>query len=202
MASVAAPSAETSHAADAGPIVFVRKRPEERHGLDACIYSGAVANACIDALTREPDPVRARYMRRVASAYVGRGPTLSDEVAECCNAAGACGAQKRTGHADCPKMDDGYACLVAAELGRAGAHARACQCDAARAQIPAPGGTLACEGSRPVTRAPPPDADDILACATCDAARGPSACDRELAHVDTDLAAFLRRVILTRCALP
>lgn len=166
--------------------------------MDACAWPNG--RACADALVREPDPVRAKYMRRLGDAYAAKGGAeKSEEVAECCNAAGPCGAQKKIGHADCPRMDDGYACLIGAELGHAGAHARACACDPGRAQIPVPGGTLACDGDRPVVRARAAEALETIACATC---ASPAACDAEMARVDADLAAFIRRVIVTRCALP
>jgi hypothetical protein len=148
--------------------------------------------------------VRAKYMRRIASAYLARGPAISAathaEIAECCNASGPCGAPKKTGHADCPVMDDGYSCLVAAELAKSTAlHVRACQCDPAHAQIPGPGGTLACEGDKPVKRASMPEASDVIACATCQSV---DACRAERERVPADLASFIERVVMTRCQLP
>ncbi|MFO0736761.1 MAG: hypothetical protein U0270_12830 [Labilithrix sp.] len=211
-APVAAASALPQDAHEPGRTYFRRKPPplDARHSVDACAYPSEIANACIDALGREPDPVRARYMRRISAALAGRGLAHAAEqqhdVAECCNDAGPCGAQKRTGHADCPVMDDGYACLTAAELGRKGAHARACHCSAERAQITVPGGVLACDGpERPVVRGAMTEASDVLRCASCDEARGPAACEaeiRSLRTADPELAAFVERVIVTRCLEP
>ncbi len=197
---------------------FVRRRPAwyERRGVDHCAYvdDRGRSSACIDAIGIETDPVRARYMRRLQEAWVGTEPRMaSAEVAECCNASGPCGAPKRTGHADCPKMDDGHACLVAAELlASAGRdprrlHRRACACDPDRASVPIVGGTLACEGPLEVERRPmaADEARDVKACATCDPAEGATACIaemRRLAGRDPEVAAYIERVHVTRCQLP
>ncbi|MBX3234254.1 MAG: hypothetical protein KIT84_04155 [Labilithrix sp.] len=222
-----AAAAGPAAAPDAGRgIVFVRGVPrvDERRSIDACVYPSALGSACIDALLREPDAVRATYMRRVSDAYarLGRGPKVTAathaEIAECCHRDGPCGAPKRTGHADCPIMDDGYACLTAAEILRAekaekkGAtalHARACRCSPERAQIAAPGGTLACDGpNRPTERAgvmSDREATQVIACATCDPTTGPAACAAErdrLEPNDPALAHLVEAFVTTRCQEP
>jgi hypothetical protein len=211
-------TAAGASAADRSAGPFVRLVPGwyERRGVDACAYpdTGEAGSACIDALVIEPDPVRARYMRRLSAAQAARQRApLSSEVAECCNRAGVCGAPKRTGHEDCPRMDDGYACLVAAELRLAAKqdpapfHGRACACNPERAQIPVTGGVLACSGERPVKRAAIEGAEAraTMACAVCEPAAGALACAAEVARLrprDPELARYIERYHVTRCQVP
>jgi len=200
---------------DARPGRFVRRPPpiDARRSVDACAYPGATSSACIDALVREPDPIRARYMRRLGDARVRVGTAFLDaDVAECCNSSGACGAEKRTGHADCPKMDDGHACLVAAELLRSqkkdgtALHARACRCSWERAQIAVPGGSLVCDGpDRPTERHALAEERDVLACAACEPDAGSAACTNEIARLassDPELSRWITHVHVVRCQVP
>lgn len=190
--------------------------------MDACAYTGGFGFACVDALLVEPDPIRARYMRRLSDAYArtelddDTGGPAHAEIVECCNASGPCGADKKTGHGDCPRMDDGYACLTAAEVKSAEKsdpkvfHDRACRCDWTRAQIPVMGGLLACDGpGKPVNRGKDvsvvmssTEAREVVACGTCDSHVGQGACEREVARLrrtDADLARYIERIHTTRC---
>jgi hypothetical protein len=218
-ATAAAAAAATATAKTAP---FIRERPQtfELKSVDACAYLGGFGFACIDALVAEPDPIRARYMRRLSDAYArlsrdeDTGSPAHAEIVECCNSSGPCGADKKTGHGDCPHMDDGYACLTAAEVQLTGKrnpklfHDRACHCDWKRAQIPVMGGELACDGpDKPVNRSKTvtmssTEAREVVACGTCDAQTGPSACANEvtrLRSVDPDVARHIERVHVTRC---
>jgi hypothetical protein len=219
-APAAAPSASTSAAA-LGP--FVRKRPEQRTGVDACAYLGFTGFACLDALLEEKDPTLLSYMRRLSDADARlafeatskgeRGGVAHAELALYCADEGPCKATRPDG----AEMDDGYACLTKAEALRqegkadeaARSHARACHCDPKRAQIPVMGGFLACDGSdQPVERAkelPLEEARDIRACGQCDLESGPDACARELARVgttDAGLGRYLAEVHVPRCRKP
>jgi hypothetical protein len=114
-------------------------------------------------------------------------------------------------------MDDGYSCLTKAEgafqqgdkPAALAAQERACKCDPGRAIIPVMGGVLACDGpGKPVERGkdlPLDEAKDIRACATCDSADGPAACQRELERLDRKdaaVAAYLRATHIPRCQRP
>jgi len=216
---------------------FLREKPEafDRRSVDACAYAGGYGFACIDAMMIEPDPIRVRYMRRLNDAQVvlsskadGGGAPAHAELVECCNPIGAaCGATKKAGHVDCPHMDDGYACLTAAEIKLTSSktakearalHERACRCDWKRAQIPVMGGQLACDGeNKPVNRRTAlaalasssssskleeEEARDVIACGTCDAKTGPAACKAEMSRfraTDPELAHYIDRVHVTRC---
>jgi hypothetical protein len=111
----------------------------------------------------------------------------------------------------------GYACLTAAEVtltltqtkDRTTAlelQARACRCDPEGAQIPIPGGMLACDGpDRPVERGNElslAEAQDIRACAECDAERGPEACRMEIDRLrvkDPEVARYVETTHVPRC---
>ena len=85
------------------------------------------------------------------------------------------------------------------------AHAKACKCSSARAQIPVMGGYLACDGDKPVERWRDMEvavAKDVRDCGTCDAEAGPAACAREIGRLrasDAPLATYLETVHVPRC---
>lgn len=211
----------TATATPIGP--FLRARPEERSGVDACAYLGGLGMACLDALIAETDGAKRAYMRRLSDAEAAlsidakrRGETGGVAHAEAsiyCASAGPC---KRPGP-DGSQMDDGFACLTKAEIAAgegdqvlaAAAHARACTCDAPRAIIPVMGGTRACDApDKPVERGKDltlGEAKDVRACGQCDAADGPAACQRELDRLDEKdrpVAAYLRATHIPRCQQP
>ena len=218
-----APSASAAPPAPAST-AFVRPRPEsDRAGVDACAYLGGMGFACLAALLEEKDPVARRYMRRMSDAdardaidALARGEpggVAHAEVAMFCKDAGPCGGTSPGGGVE----DDGYACLTKAEAARQQkdlarartAHARACRCDAARAQIPVMGGFLACDGpGRPVERGKnltTAEAADVRDCAVCDAEKGPAACAREIRRLETpdaELARYIETVHVARCRKP
>jgi hypothetical protein len=200
---------------------FVQHRPEcPREGVDACVYLGCGGADCLDALLAETDPVRRRYMRRLTDAAARRaqevlargenpGGVAHAELAMFCRTSGPCGGKDADGNA----MDDGYACLTAAESSWDAGHtawarksqARACRCDPVRAQIPVMGGVLACDGpDRPVERGRELSlevANEIRDCAECDPERGSAACAREgsrLQGVDPEQARYVEERV-ARC---
>lgn len=199
---------------------FVRERPGEREGVDACAYLGGMGFACVDAIIAEKDPVKRRYMRRLSDAEARlardaneKGPwggVAHAEVSMFCDDTGPCGKKG--------ERDDGYACLTKAEMilhenknpaKAKQAQARACKCDPDRAQIPVPGGALACDGpNKPVERGKNLDlqeAREIRACAECDAEAGPKACEKEIGRLrakDPEIAAYLETTHLPRCQRP
>ncbi len=201
---------------------FVRKRPDERNSVDACVYIGFMGFACIDALLKEKDPVKRRYMRRLSDADARQGyaaftkklygGVAHGELAFLCAESGPCGELNAQGSL----QDDGYACLTKAEAAlqqgepasSKQAHARACKCSPKRAQIPVMGGFLACDGNKPVRRAtsmPLSEAEEIRKCGECDEKDGPKACAAEikrLTNTDADLATYLRTVHVPRCRKP
>lgn len=178
--------------------------------------------ACLDALMKEKDPARQRYMRRMSDADARlsldayeRGEAAGIPHAELslgCAERGPCGKKDAEGNT----LDDGYACLTKAQglifegdkLGSGEAHARACKCGATRAQIPIMGGFLACDGPKPVERGKElsvREAKDIRACAECDAEAGPEACAREIqrfAEKDAALAKYIESQHVPRCQKP
>ena len=220
-ASAASQPAASASAASAG--AFIRERPladEQHSGPDACAYIGGLGFNCVDALLEEKDPVKQRYMRRMSDAdarqawdALKRGEpngVAHGEMALLCAASGPCGKTDKSGAI----MDDGYACLTAAEgardqkddAGSKAAHARACKCDPRRAQIPVMGGFLACDGKdKPVERGQnltTEEAADVRACAECDPDKGPAACAKEiklLASSDAELAKYIETVHIPRC---
>ncbi len=219
-----APSGSPSAAAPMPTGRFVRTAPEEPAGVDACAYLGGMGFACVDALVSEKDPLKRRYMRRLsdAAACLERdardknewGGTAHAELALECSDSGPCG--KKT--PENAWKDDGYACLTKAEIAAnedkdaakaRKAHARACQCDPIRAQIPVLGGLLACDGPNlPVERGKTCDLDeakDVRACAECQAEGGAEACGKEIGRLltsDVELADYLQKVHVPRCQKP
>ncbi|APR86585.1 Hypothetical protein A7982_11934 [Minicystis rosea] len=217
-------STPTASAALTTPTVpgpFVRQTPGERTSVDACTYLGGLGFACLDALLDEKDPAKRRYMRRLSDAAArieidarkrGEwGGVAHAEISSLCAESGPCKRKNASGD----ELDDGYACLTLAEAELAGgkrssiskrAHARACKCDATRAQIPVMGGVLACDGpDKPVERGaslPLDEARDIRACAECDAEQGPKACEREIDRLrskDLEVARYLETDHVPRC---
>lgn len=199
---------------------FIRERPDERVGMDACVYLGFAGFACLEALLAEKDPTIRRYMRRMSDADARleqdrraqgeMGGVPHAEVAAFCADSGPCGEKNATGDV----LDDGYACLTKAEsrlleknrAGSTAAHARACKCSPVRAQIPIMGGVLACDGpNKPVVRARElrlDEAKDTRACGECDPVSGPAACAREIERLgkqDADLARYIASVHVPRC---
>lgn len=199
---------------------FIRERPDERVGIDACVYLGFAGFACLEALLAEKDPTIRRYMRRMSDADARleqdsrargeEGGVPHAEVAAFCADSGPCGKTNASGEV----LDDGYACLTKAEsslleknrAGSTAAHARACKCSPERAQIPIMGGVLACDGpNKPVVRArdlPLDEAKDIRACGECDPTNGPAACAREIERLgkrDAELARYITSVHVPRC---
>lgn len=189
--------------------------------MDACAYLGGLGFACLDALIEEKDPVKRRYMRRLTDAAArievdarkrGEwGGVPHAEISFLCAESGPCKRKNKNGDA----LDDGYACLTRAEMvlkeeknakKARKPHARACKCDAPRAQIPIMGGVLACDGpDNPVERGanlPLDEAEDVRACAECDAEKGPKACAREidrLSSKDPEVARYLASEHVPRC---
>ncbi len=212
---------DDSTAAAAPATKFLRARPQspDRNGVDACAYLGGFGFACLDALIAEKNPVIRRYMRRMSDADARiafdqwqakqPGGVPHAEFADQCADQGPCG--KTEG-----KSDDGYACLTRAESAiqennekeSKAAHERACTCGSERAQIPIMGGFLACQGKTPDRRGqniPTAEANEIRACAECDAEKGPAACKSEierLAKTDADLAKYIETVHMPRCTQP
>lgn len=204
-----------------GAIKFVRARPDspDRKGIDACAFIGGFGFACLDALIAEKNPVIKRYMRRMSDAdarhafdqWQAKEPNgvPHAEFADQCADKGPC---KGTSE----KSDDGYACLTRAEAAIQGnaeaeskaAHERACTCDPERAQIPIMGGFLACQGKTPERRGQnitTAEANEIRACAECDAQNGPAACAKEIERLsksDPDLAKYIETVHAPRCGKP
>jgi hypothetical protein len=199
---------------------FIRERPDDRGGIDACVYLGGMGTACLTALLEEKDPIIRRYMRRMSDADArleldrrSRGEENGvphAEVALFCADTGPCGQKNASGEV----LDDGYACLTKAEAtqlnrdrrGASVAHARACKCGPERAQIPIMGGVFACDGpNKPVVRAkdlPLDEAKDIRACGECDPEKGPAACAREserLGKQDAELAKYIASAHVLRC---
>jgi hypothetical protein len=88
------------------------------------------------------------------------------------------------------------------------AQERACKCGAERAQIPIMGGFLACNGQNPEKRGQnltTAEADEIRACAECDAEKGPAACAKEIERLtisDAELAKYIETVHIPRCGRP
>lgn len=207
---------------------FVRKRPESQpSGVDACAYRGFLGFACVDAIIAESDPVKRRYMRRLsdAAARIEKdnreknewGGVAHAEIIAGCGTAGPCGRAIPDWAAG--KPDDGYACLTKAEAllneskkatkESTQAHARACQCDPVRAQIPVMGGVLACDGpGKPVehgTQLELSVALSIIACGWCDPDGGPKACTSEIERLkkdDAKLAAYVENTHAPRCQRP
>jgi len=203
------------------PTKFVRARPEsaDRKGLDACAYLGGFGFACVDALIAEKNPIIKRYMRRLSDAdarqafdrWQKKEPAgvAHAEFSDQCADKGPC-----KGTAD--KSDDGYACLTRAEMAiqennekeSKAAHERACTCGAERAQIPVSGGFLACRGKTAEKRGQNltiAEADEVRACAECDAEKGLAACAKEIERLsknDAELAKFIETVHVPRCAQP
>ncbi len=220
-ASRATPAGSASPAAGSNA-PFVRKRPDERNNVDACIYIGFLGFACIDALLQEKDPVKQRYMRRLSDAdsrqaftaygKKDHGGVAHGELAFLCAESGPCGEKNSQGSI----QDDGYACLTKAEAAlqqgetksSKQAHARACKCSPKRAQIPVMGGFLACDGNKPVRRAtslPLSEAEEIRKCGECDPKAGPKACTAEIKRLtttDAALATYLRTIHVPRCRKP
>jgi hypothetical protein len=201
---------------------FVRQKPEERHGVDACAFLGGSGMACLEALTEEKDPILRRYMRRLSDADARQafddlkrgepGGVAHAEMAMLCNASGPCG-KKVSDIAG----DGGYSCLTKAEAARQqkdlktskAAHKRACHCDPTGAQIPVMGGFLACDGKdKPVERGEllsTAEAADVRDCATCDADKGVAACAREITRLkssDAEIAHYLETVHVPNCKKP
>ena len=191
---------------------FTLERPVEPQGVDACGFTGGSGMACLDALLAEKDPDARRFMRRLSDAHAklngGEEGVPHAELAAFCQASGPCGGT----NADGSQLDDGYACLTAAELHRdeptkmQAYHARACRCGAERAQIPIMGGTLACDGpNRPAVRGANlsrAEARDADACGRCDHERGPAACRAEIDRLkssDPKLAGYIERMQVPHC---
>jgi hypothetical protein len=173
-------------------------------------------------LMAEKDPVVLRYMRRLSDADARlakdaytRGEAAvvpQEELGTLCAESGPCGRKEESGRT----LDDGYACLTKAQsltfLGdaveAAAAHARACKCGAARAELPVMGGFLACDGAKAVERGGDlrvSEALNIRACAACDAQTGAAACEREIAGLrgsDAELARYIESVHVPRCKQP
>jgi hypothetical protein len=214
-----ATAAPSNQAAAAG---FVRTKPEEPHGVDACAFLGGSGMACLEALKEEKDPILRRYMRRLSDADARQGfdelkrgepgGVAHAEVALLCNDSGPCG-KKVNG----VPGDDGYACLTKAEAARQqkdlkaskAAHKRACHCDPTGGQIPVMGGFLACDGKdKPVERGElmsTAEAADVRDCARCDAVKGVAACGREVARLkasDADVAHYVETVLVPNCRKP
>lgn len=201
---------------------FVRERPQEAAGVDACAYLGGAGMACLGALRAEQDPIKRRYMRRLTDAdarqsldEMAKGEprgVAHGEVAMMCAETGPCGGKDENGNA----MDDGYSCLTKAQAlayekdpSAAAVHTRACQCDAVGAQIPVMGGYLACDGpDKPVTRGQSlssEEAKQIRDCAECSKETGAIACSLEIARLsasDPELANYLKTVHVPRCGQP
>ena len=219
----ASASAQTSSAPPpAAAAAFVRERPQEPAGVDACAFTGGVGMACLAALRAEQDPIKRRYMRRLTDAEarqsldeMAKGEprgVAHPEVAAMCAETGPCGAKDANGNA----MDDGYSCLTKAQSlafdkdpSAAAVHTRACQCDAVGGQIPVMGGYLACDGpDKPVTRGQSLSSDEakqIRDCAECSKETGAVACSLEIARLsasDPELANYLKTVHVPRCSQP
>ena len=202
---------------------------EETDAIDRCLIGGGFYFNCYNAYKRDGDGVKLgevtrRYLARIAMADAGprkgyeRPPGPPDgganaEIGACCEPEKACGVP-------CSVMPDGkanggFVCLYAAELAlgqhdlfRArAAHAKACECDPMAADFPAYlGGSMYCDTQkRPAFfggAMRQAERDDVLACARCDAARGRSACDREIARLvssDPPLARWISEMQIPRC---
>lgn len=223
--SAAAPASTSADEAKLPPLIgtkFVRERPAEATSVDACAFIGGMGFACVDALIAEKDPIKQRYMRRMSDADAKQsfdammggeaGGVAHAEFAMMCADGGACKQKDPDGN----ELDDGYACLTKAQAmafekmpEAAAVHARACKCDPVRAQIPVMGGYLACDGpDKPVARGQsltPEEAKDIRDCAECNPTSGPAACTREIERLqktDADLASYIRKAHVPRCAQP
>lgn len=222
--SAARPSATPATPTAEPPVAvkFVRERPAEPSGVDACAYIGGMGFACLDALIAEKDPIKQRFMRRLSDAdarqsleamKLGQPNGVAHaEMALACAESGACKQKDADGNV----LDDGYACLTKAQSlafekdpGAATVHKRACECDPDRAQIPVMGGYLACDGKdKPVTRGENlslEEANDIRACGECDPEKGPAACQREIDRLkdkDRELSDYLRTTHVPRCGQP
>ena len=192
------------------PAQFIRERPGQvpHAGVDACAYIGWLGFACLDAIKAERDPAKRQYMRRLSDAdarlakdNTNRGVSEGiphPEIQLNCKDSGPCGPS------------EGMPCLVKAEVAEneveaKAAHARACVCDPAGAQIPIMGGRRACDGATPVERGGELTIDealDIRACGECDPKIGASACMRELERLRPRsplVAEFLQQTHVPRC---
>lgn len=216
------PTPPTAAGVDVATLTFVRARPDEPTGVDACAFIGGMGFACANALKEEKDAVARRYMRRMSDAdakqsfdaFMRGEPNgvAHAEVAMMCADGGPCKQKDAEGN----ELDDGYACLTKAQSMAyeklpevAAVHARACKCDHEGAQIPVMGGYLACDGpDKPVARGQnlsAEEAKDVRDCAECNADGGPAACKREIGRLeksDAELARFIRDRHAPRCARP
>lgn len=215
----AKPSART----DASGWKFVRQTSAmDVTGIDACAFLGGLGGACLEALLAETDPAKKRWMRllsdadaRQAQAALEKGEpggVAHAEAALFCADSGPC----KQSNEDGDSMDDGYSCLTKAEAAlqqgdkavSESAHARACECDPARAQIPVMGGMLACDDKKPVKRGGHlslEEATRIRDCATCENTRGPAACAQlidALKGKDAEVAQVVLQQVVPRCQKP
>ena len=201
---------------------FVRERPTDPQGMDACAYTGGLGFACIDALLAETNPAKKRYMRLLTHSDArasfdelkkgNPGGVAHAEIAMMCADSGPCKQKGESGD----EMDDGYACLTKAESlhqegdsAASAAHKRACACDHDRAQIPVMGGMLACDGKdKPVNRGTvltTEQAKQVEACSTCDPKDGPSGCAAimtMLERQDPEVVALIDKTVVPRCQQP
>lgn len=211
-AAAATPSPSASASTAVAVSEFVREHSGDPggKGVDACIYLGFLTHNCINAYVDENDPVVKRYMKHIASAQAVLDGVLLRK--------GEPMFGSTAGFPPCPP--DGspcggleMGCLLSANVATPGpetkaAHAAICKCKSAMVELPVMGGTLACDGTKPVdlsSSMPEGVAKQVRQCAECDAADGPAACADEVKRFETadkELAAYLEKTHVPRCRKP
>lgn len=196
--------------------------PGKEHAVDLCIPHGGIAFSCLGAYADEKDPVQKRYLRRVASGfaagvrdYASKEPKMEQgmlphaEVPSMCDPERPCNDETDTG-----VYNGELACLArtleAVQMhdptSARRAHAHACKCNPTNDFIGYNATAFICdENGKPAFLSPnmsKAEGADILACARCDAKRGPRACKSEIVRLeksDAPLADYVRTVQIPRC---
>jgi len=205
---------------------FVRKPQAFGDAVDACTQVGGNYFSCNGQYGEEKDPVVKRYLWRIAQGYaasessythggtaIEKGEVPHAEVPYMCEPSKPCGAKTESG-----ELNGALNCLARAHEARLmkdataarAAHAKACKCDADHGQFPAYNHTafICDDQGKPAFIAPDmskSEGDDIVACASCDAEKGPAACQREvqrLKNTDEALSKYIETTQVPRCRRP
>jgi hypothetical protein len=213
------PSSPPERAAADAPFV----RTVQRYGgdgVDECLQVGGNYFSCSSAYADEADPVVKRYLWRISQGHAAGVSTYTAsseeespphaEVPGMCDLKRPCNAQEGTAEYNKPWNCLALAATATTVAEAKAAHAFACRCHGKGPHFIGYNSTafICDEQGKPAFLAPKmSDAEgaDILACASCDAAKGPEACKREVARLESTDAELSRHIAtkhVPRCQTP